>query len=85
MILLPVHPASFVHNFVSGMQSFYFSKSQDAIVNYSIAHLSLKMVFWTHKFGLNIFYLYTLYIKEGPDGGVWYSLFIKNLAHYSSH
>ena len=22
---------------------------------------------------------------EGLDGGVWYSLFIKNLAHYSSH
>ena len=23
--------------------------------------------------------------NEGLDGGVWYSLFIKNLAHYSSH
>ena len=22
---------------------------------------------------------------EGLDGGVWYSLVIKNLAHYSSH
>ena len=32
VILLPAHPASFVHNFVSGMQSFYFSQSQDAIV-----------------------------------------------------
>ena len=32
VILLPAHPASFVHNFVSGMQSFYFSESQDAIV-----------------------------------------------------
>ena len=32
VILLPAHPASFVHNFVSGMQSFYFIKSQDAIV-----------------------------------------------------
>ena len=32
VILLPTHPASFVHNFVSGMQSFYFSESQDAIV-----------------------------------------------------
>ena len=30
--LLPVHPASFVHNFVSGMQSFCFSESQDAMV-----------------------------------------------------
>ena len=32
VILLPAHPASFAHNFVSGMQSFYFSESQDAIV-----------------------------------------------------
>ena len=32
VILLPAHPASFAHNFVSGMQSFYFSKSQDAVV-----------------------------------------------------
>ena len=32
VILLPAHPASFEHNFVSGMQSFYFSESQDAIV-----------------------------------------------------
>ena len=24
-------------------------------------------------------------IMEGLDGGVWYSLFIKNFAHYSSH
>ena len=26
------HPASFAHHFVSGMQSFYFDKSEDAIV-----------------------------------------------------
>ena len=32
VILLPAHPASFAHNFVSRMQSFYFSESQDAIV-----------------------------------------------------
>ena len=32
VIVLPAHPASSAHNFVSGMQSFYFSKSQDAIV-----------------------------------------------------
>ena len=31
--LLPVHPASFVHNVFSGMQSFYFSK--DAMVIWS--------------------------------------------------
>ena len=32
VILLPAHPASFAHNFVSGMQSFNFSESQDAMV-----------------------------------------------------
>ena len=32
VILLPSHPASFAHTFVSGMQSLYFSESQDAIV-----------------------------------------------------
>ena len=32
VILLPAHPASFAHNFVSGMQSFYFRESRDAIV-----------------------------------------------------
>ena len=32
MILLPAHPASFTHNFVSGMQSFYLNESQDAMV-----------------------------------------------------
>ena len=32
VILFPGHPASFAHSFVSGMQSFYFSESQDAIV-----------------------------------------------------
>ena len=32
VILLPAHPAFFTQNFVSGMQSFYFSESQDAIV-----------------------------------------------------
>ena len=32
VILFPAHPASFAHNFVSGMQSFYFTESQDAIV-----------------------------------------------------
>ena len=32
MILLPGHPAIFTHNFVSGMQSFNFSESLDAMV-----------------------------------------------------
>ena len=32
VILLPVHPASFAHNIVSGMQGFYFTESQDTIV-----------------------------------------------------
>ena len=33
VILLHAHSASFAHNFVSGMQSFYFSEYQDAIVS----------------------------------------------------
>ena len=33
VILLPAHHASFAHNFVSGMQSFNFSESQDAIAS----------------------------------------------------
>ena len=32
VILLPAYPASFTHNFVSGMQSLYFNESQDAKV-----------------------------------------------------
>ena len=32
VIFLSVHPASFTHYFVAGMQSFYFSESQDAMV-----------------------------------------------------
>ena len=32
VILLPAHPAFLTHNFVSVMQSFYFSESQDAMV-----------------------------------------------------
>ena len=51
MILLPAHPASFAHNFVSGMQSFYFSESQDAIV---LPDLSLQIVIWTNKFAVGL-------------------------------
>ena len=32
VILSSAHPASFEHNFVSGMQNFYLSQSQDAII-----------------------------------------------------
>ena len=32
VILLPAHPASLAHNFVPRMQSFYFNKSQEAIL-----------------------------------------------------
>ena len=39
VILLPAHSASFGHNFVIGMQSFYFSESPGCN---SIADLSLK-------------------------------------------
>ena len=51
VVLLPVHPASFTYNFVSGMQSFYFSESQDTIV---LQTSSLKKVFWTQKFAVGV-------------------------------
>ena len=40
VIFLPAHPASFVQNFVSEMQCFYFNESQDAIV------LQLDSLIW---------------------------------------
>ena len=43
MILLPGHPASFAHKF-------FFSESRRVPGCNSIADLSLKVVFWTHKF-----------------------------------
>ena len=49
MILLPAHPSSFEHEFVSVVQRFYFSESQDAIV---LQTCPLKIVFWTHKFAV---------------------------------
>ena len=51
VILLPAHPASFAHNFVSGMQSFLFQRVPGCN---SIADLSLKIVFWTHKFAVGL-------------------------------
>ena len=50
MILLPAHPASFAHNFVSGMQ-FLFQRVPGCN---SIADLLLKIVFWTHKFAVGL-------------------------------
>ena len=46
LILLPAHPASFVHNFVSGMQNILFQRV--------LEDLSLKIVFWTHKFAVGL-------------------------------
>ena len=40
-------PCIFCASFVSGMQSFYFGESEDAIV---LQTCHLKKVFWTHKF-----------------------------------
>ena len=51
VILLPVHPASFAHNFVSGMQKFLFHRAPE---NIRAADLSLKIVFWTHKFAVGL-------------------------------
>ena len=51
VILLHAHSASFAHNFVSGEQSFLFQRVQGCN---SIADLSLKIVFWTHKFAVGL-------------------------------
>ena len=51
VILLPAHPASFARNFVSGMQSFLFQRVPGCN---SIADLSSKLVFWTHKFAVGL-------------------------------
>ena len=51
VILLPAHPAVFAPNFVSGMQSFLFQRVPGCN---SIADLSLKIVFWTHKFAVGL-------------------------------
>ena len=51
VIFLPAHPASFTHNFCSGMQSFYFNESQYAMV-LQTGHE--KIVFWTHKFAVGL-------------------------------
>ena len=50
VILLPAHPASFAHNFVSGRDAkFLFQRVPGCN---SIADLSLKIVLWTHKFAV---------------------------------
>ena len=49
VIFLPAHPASFAHIFFSWMQSFYFSKSQDAMV---LQTYHEKRVIWTRKFAV---------------------------------
>ena len=49
MILLPAHPASFTHNFVSGMQFLLFQRVPGCN---GIADLSWKIVFWTLKFAV---------------------------------
>ena len=45
VILLPAHPASFAHMFL-------FQRSRRVLGCNSIADLSLKIVFWTHKFAV---------------------------------
>ena len=51
MILLPAHPASFAHNFASGMQFFLFQRVRGCN---SILDLSLKIVLRTHKFAVGL-------------------------------
>ena len=47
VIFLPAHPASFAHTFVSKMQSFHFSESQDAMV-LQTCHETNKFAVVTH-------------------------------------
>ena len=49
VILLPAHPASFAHNFVSWMHFFLFQRVPGCN---SIADLSLEKVFLTHMFAV---------------------------------
>ena len=50
VILLPAHPASFAHNFFSLWDAkFLFQRVQGCK---SIQDLSLRIVFWTHKFAV---------------------------------
>ena len=51
VILLPVHPASFAHNFFLWDEKFLFQRVPGC---HSIADLSLKIVFWTHKFAVGL-------------------------------
>ena len=52
VILLPAHPASFAHNFVSGRDAkFLFQRVPGCN---SIADLSLEKVLWTHKFAVGL-------------------------------
>ena len=51
VIILPAHPASFAHCYVSGMQSFCFSESHDAMVwqtCYEKYCSGLEVCSWTH-------------------------------------
>ena len=57
MVLLP---ASFVHNYFSGMQSLF----QRVPGCNSIADLSLKMVCWTHMFAVGL-------IEMGEPTDTW--------------
>ena len=52
MILLNAHPVSFGHNFVSGMQRVFLFQRVPGCN--SIADLSFEIVFWTHKFAVEL-------------------------------
>ena len=51
VIFLPVRPASFAHTFISGMQSFYFSESQYAMV-LQTCHKNLRSGLFKFAVGL---------------------------------
>ena len=51
LILLPAHPESFGHNFVSGIHAGLF---QGVPGCNGIADLPWKIEFWTHKFAVGL-------------------------------
>ena len=59
-----------------------FSDVEQQIAVFKGATIELCLIGgWSFTLWYKLPYL----VYEGLDGGVWYSLFIKNLAHYSSH
>ena len=71
MIFLPAHRASFTHDLVSGIQSFNFGGSQDAM----FLQICNEKECWTHKLGVGPIDIES---SESPGPIVIHSLKIVN-------